>query len=117
MKETAENMRRFERFTVKNRAIKGLLCGKPSMLVRDISIGGASIVVDGPVTTDRSCMLELVSGSQVYNMVGSVIWTRDHEPKGGKDNADPKRYYSVGIKFGTNHYSKASSMIYNLLKS
>ena len=108
-----ECSRRFKRYDAEPANISGEICDKYEAELRDISIGGASFLVDRPLEAKAPCKVGIAAGDKVFNITGQVVWSRNlSDRKNGKS----RQKYSVGILFNNRYYNESGSLLAALLK-
>jgi hypothetical protein len=100
------NPRRFLRFDARQFNISGSICDREDAVLRDISMGGASFLLEGPIEINRSCKVMIENGDNQFHVTGRVAWAR----KPGDMREVPESLegmYTIGVVF-INTYNRES---------
>lgn len=113
---SSDNHRRFERINADDLGIVGEICGVHEAMLRDVSIGGASFLVEKPLYPGKNCHIDINADGRTYRLLGSIAWMRNLGAK-ITDRNETRKFYTVGIRFNNELYDFSARLVEHVLNS
>jgi len=108
--------KRFKRYDARTSGIAGRIADRDDSVLRNISVGGASFIVDRPIKARSSCSVDIEAGGKTLNIKGRVVWSRSVVSETTEDH-DRRGPYTIGVMFNNSNYNETGRLLAELLES
>ena len=111
-RENYTQSRKFERFQTVPLDLECDVCGRERAKIRDISFGGAGILVDQPPEVGSTCVLGVETAEGSYKIVGEVIWAQSNpsSPTGPEDLS-----FTIGLRFDKGSLEAGKDLVFSII--
>jgi len=114
-KNKAANPRRFMRFDAKSSDISGSICERSDAVLRNISLGGASFLLENSIDANATCKVEIDDGEKKFHVAGKVAWVRKPgQMKEIVENANGM--YAIGVVFMNTYNNESGAYLTSLIE-
>ena len=111
-RENYTKIRKFERFRTDPLELECEVCGEERARIRDISFGGAGILVDQPPEVGSTCVLGVETADGNYKLVAEVVWARGNPPS----PTEPEDLsFTIGIRFDKSSIESSKELVFSII--
>jgi len=106
--------RRFMRFDARLSDIRGGICDRSDAQLRNISLGGASFILENEIDSNTVCQVEIDDGRKKFHVCGKVAWVR--KPGEMREAAESiNGMYTIGVVFMNTYNHESGTLLSELI--